>query len=536
MHHSLFATLSAALLVTHAHASLSMQGEKLIAYGEEVVQTVLNATTSDGGSSLAGAPTSILLKGGTVIAFNTESESLEILRDTSVLVVEDRIAGLYGPSDSISLPDGTEVVECFGQIVSPGFVDTHRHGWQTAFKTLGSNSSLPDYFIRYGAFTATQFEFTPEDVYIGTLAGNYEAINAGVTSILDHAHHTWSHETATAGLDASIDSGLRIFWAYDIHTISNGFTIPDQLVSLKKIWDDGKWKGTATTVGMGFDEPSLHPKETVESVFNLAKEIEASVFTVHYLGGPWGVDGLPQLLHSYGFLNGSVPIVFSHASWMSTTDIVLLRETNQFISITPESEMHYGHDHPYSHLIQDQAALGVDTHFTFSTDIVGQARLWLQKTRLTEYSKVLKKFEVAVNSPMSVNQAFLLATRNGGRALRRDDIGVIRVGAKADLVVFDGESPSMLGWKDPVAAVILHSHPSDVLHVLVDGQFRKRDGKFVIGDWAAIKKRFMKSCERIQEVWGKMEFPERFEGQVRGAGVGVKGPTVDVVRGAGTGY
>lgn len=137
---------------------------------------------------------------------------------------------------------------------------------------------------------------------------------------------------------------------------------------------------------------------------------------------------------------------------------------------------------------------------------------------------------------MSVNQAFLLATRNGGRALRRDDVGVVRVGAKADLAVFGGDSPAMLGWSDPVAAIILHSHPSDVRHVLVDGRFVKRDGKFAIGDWPAVKARFMKSRDRIQDVWSKMEFPEWFEGQVRGAGVGVKAPTMDVVRGAGTGY
>lgn len=208
------------------------------------------------------------------------------------------------------------------------------------------------------------------------MAGLYEAIDAGVTSILDHAHHTWSHETASAGLDASIESGLRIFWAYDIHTISNGFTIPDQLADLKKIWEDGKWKGTATTIGVGFDEMSLHPKETVESVLNLAKCVHALRLRGTDLKSTWqrdrskrihrpllgralgrcvvesilnvtnpytgAVDGLPQVLHNYGFLNGSIPIVFSHASWMSTSDASLLRETNQFISITPESEMHYG--------------------------------------------------------------------------------------------------------------------------------------------------------------------------------------------------
>ena len=76
---------------------------------------------------------------------------------------------------------------------------------------------------------------------------------------------------------------------------------------------------------------------------------------------------------------------------------------------------------------------------------------------------------------MSVNQAFLLATRNGGLALKRPDLGVIAPGAKADIVVFKGDSPNMIGWVDPVAAVILHSNVGDVEHVLVNGQFKKKE-------------------------------------------------------------
>lgn len=127
--------------------------------------------------------------------------------------------------------------------------------------------------------------------------------------------------------------------------------------------------------------------------------------------------------------------MFSHASLLTAAGAELLRQTNQYVSITPESEMHYGHDHPHSHLIQDQAALGIDTHFTCSTDILTQARMWLQTVRLIFSRKVLEGWELPTNNPMSVNQAYLMATRHGGLALHRPDLGVLAVGAKADLVV-----------------------------------------------------------------------------------------------------
>lgn len=84
-----------------------------------------------------------------------------------------------------------------------------------------------------------------------------------------------------------------------------------------------------------------------------------------------------------------------------------------------------------------------------------------------------------------------MATRQGGRALRRGDVGVIKVGAKADLAVFNGDSPNMLGWSDPIAAVVLHANPGGVEHVLVDGEFRKRDFKLVdkVLAWGKVRER-----------------------------------------------
>jgi cytosine/adenosine deaminase-related metal-dependent hydrolase len=61
-----------------------------------------------------------------------------------------------------------------------------------------------------------------------------------------------------------------------------------------------------------------------------------------------------------------------------------------------------------------------------------------------EYRKVLDRWQVPDSCPMSVNQAFLLATRNGGLALKRPDLGVIAPGAKADIVVFKGDYPNMI--------------------------------------------------------------------------------------------
>lgn len=203
--------------------------------------------------------------------------------------------------------------------------------------------------------------------------------------------------------------------------------------------------------------------------------------------------------------------------------------------------MHYGHTHPHNHLfpVHTQASLGVDTHMTFSTDILTQARLWLQSVRYALFDDTLRRWRTPATNPMSVNQAFLLATRNGALALRRPDLGVIAEGATADLVVWDGESPALLGWRDPVAAVILHASVADIEHVLVGGDFVKRDGKITAPGYGDLKKRFLKSTQRIQETFIKQRptrEPEEGELFYEGGAELVGVDQVDVTRGEGNGY
>ncbi|KAI8945053.1 amidohydrolase [Xylaria longipes] len=493
---------------------------------------ILAALVGYVGTSLSS---SVLLSGGTIIAFDEASNSLNVIRDGSLLVTDDRIAGLYDEANPKAIPADVEIVDCTNKIITPGFIDTHRHGWQTALKTLGSNSTLAEYFLTFSSPAAGPL-YNAEDVYAGQLAGLLEAVNAGVTTTLDHAHVMWSVDRAEAGLEASIESGARVFWAAAIDPCE-GYSVPDQIKDWKR-WNKRSFPNGLVTLGLAYDGWDVGAPEHTQAVAKLIKDAQPAVLTIHWLGGVWPIDSSPSLVHSFGVLNTSTAVVFSHGPGMTSGQADLLRSTNQFLSITPESEMHYGHGHTFSHLAHDQAALGVDTHLTFSTDILTQARLWLQRTRSRLFDEVMNRWDIPARNPMSVNQAFLLATRQGALALRRPDLGVIKVGAKADLVVFDGRTPSLLGWADPVAAVILHANVGDIEHVLINGKFLKRDGKLTYEKYGELVERFLASAAKIRK-----DFLARPLPVLSGSFFGAEGRAlyanardVDVVRGEGTGY
>lgn len=176
-----------------------------------------------------------LLSGGTIIAFDQEAEQLEVIRGGSVLIEGDQITSVFNTASPSDIPSGVEVVDCTNKIITPGFIDTHRHGWQTVFKTMGSNTTLAEYAFRYSAFAAAPSLFTPDDIYISQLAGIHEAVAAGVTTILDHAHHTWTPDHSAAGLTASVDSGARVFFGYTFQTSSAEFGVPEQIAQWKDL-------------------------------------------------------------------------------------------------------------------------------------------------------------------------------------------------------------------------------------------------------------------------------------------------------------
>lgn len=81
---------------------------------------------------------------------------------------------------------------------------------------------------------------------------------------------------------------------------------------------------------------------------------------------------------------------------------------------------------------------------------------------------------------INTEAVFNLRALGGAKAAGlQSEIGSLKEGFKADIIVFDGNSSSMLtaAAENPVAAIILHSNPSDISLLLIDGFIRKENGK-----------------------------------------------------------
>jgi len=215
---------------------------------------------------------SILFTDATIITFNKETSRTRTIFNSSLLVQNDRITQIYDNETPTSYPNDTKVINATGKIISPGFIDTHHHLWQTAFKTIASNTTLTEYFQRYGEFGPSIQNFTPDDKYLGTLAGALELLHAGTTTVLDHSHGDSSNETADAILNGTIDSGIRAYHGFAIHTLSNNYSVGEQIAKLVELSEDERLGGDhLVSLGLAFDAFEGTPKETLDQLWDIVQ-------------------------------------------------------------------------------------------------------------------------------------------------------------------------------------------------------------------------------------------------------------------------
>jgi cytosine/adenosine deaminase-related metal-dependent hydrolase len=153
-----------------------------------------------------------------------------------------------------------------------------------------------------------------------------------------------------------------------------------------------------------------------------------------------------------------------------------------WVSATPESEGQMALGLPLTFREDVKACLGVDCHFIGPSDLPAQMRLALQLARQDHNQKVLDDDKYPHVNVGSSLQVYNLGTIVGARAVKMEDqIGSLVVGKKADIVIYDAVSPTMVcaAQHDPVTAIVRHSTIRDVDTVIVDGVVRKKDGKLL---------------------------------------------------------
>ncbi|MEP7200690.1 MAG: amidohydrolase family protein, partial [Chloroflexota bacterium] len=144
-------------------------------------------------------------------------------------------------------------------------------------------------------------------------------------------------------------------------------------------------------------------------------------------------------------------------------------------------------------------------NMTLGTDTAPQSMIEAMK-----FAAVLSKVMDRQTEIATAADVFNAATLGGAKAVGRDDLGRIAVGAKADLVIWECESMWMSPLRDPIKNIVFNAQSEDVQTVIVNGKVVMRDG--VIPNAPDIKemaRRVQTAGERMWANIAKGDWAER---------------------------
>ncbi|MGH7691734.1 MAG: amidohydrolase family protein [Candidatus Dormibacteria bacterium] len=414
-----------------------------------------------------------LIRGGWVL---TLDDRLGELQHGDVLVEGSQIVAV-----GRNLPaDDAEVIAAEGSIVLPGFVDTHRHTWQSLARAAGVDWTLAAYFQAVRGMLGENYR--PQDLYVANLLGIVEALDSGITTMLDWSHLINSPEHADAAVAGLKASGARAVFAYgnsnsewgnlpnpsftsqDIRRVrSQHFASSDQLV----------------TMALAARGPQFSTIEATTFDWQLARELGLRI-TTHVGDGLWGIRVHPILQLQQRELLGA-DTTYVHCNTLSEEELQLIADSGGTASLSPEIEMHMGHGFPATGKLLRvgvRPSLSVDVVTTVVGNMFGAMRAALAAERALNHQRTLDAGVDPTELWLSAEDVLAFATREGARTLGLEDrIGSLSPGKQADLIVIATDHPHLFPMNDAVNTVVAFAQPHDVRTVLVGGQVVKREGR-----------------------------------------------------------
>jgi 5-methylthioadenosine/S-adenosylhomocysteine deaminase len=411
--------------------------------------------------------TKTLIKGGCVLSMSqVTGNHLE----ADVLIDGDTITEI-GPS--LRARDAT-VVDAGDTIVMPGFVDAHRHVWESLFRGLGDVPGITDPADRYVS------HYSADDLYAATLIGLLGAAEAGISTVVDWCEVNSDDAHTDAALQAHADSGLRTVFGYAGWRGDPGG------------WQSGLRRLAATRAAPNVTFAAGLGESTGEyENWTVARELGLRIHA-HA-----GTSDSGKGVASHDLLGADVTLV--HGSHLADADLDSIASTKTAMVLTPCSELARGVPTlPIQRLVDRgiRPGLGIDTERMAPGDLFAQIRATISLQHATYFESKLAG-KAGLPKLLTTREVIRYATNDGARAVGLGDVtGSLEVGKQADIVVLRTDRPNIFPINDPIGAVVWGMDTSNVDWVFVAGNPVVREGA-VVADIDRVRKLAMTARQQV---------------------------------------
>lgn len=400
-----------------------------------------------------------------------------------VLLQGGRIAALVEPGADAQ---ARETVDVSGRLILPGLVDAHTHSYAQLCRDGLATDRLEPWLP--GA-VASGAGLTAEGAAIAAQLSAIDALRHGATTTLDHA--TLGEGHAAAIVDAYDRVGARVALAAQVQDVPFADALLGVDAEVRAQVAEADTRGAPETeaqlarchelleaaaghdritVLLGPSAPERCSGALLDGIAALADEHGVGIH-VHLLETPQqrvGGDPLGTLA-DHGLLREGLSV--AHGVYLEEHDLVRLRDAGGALVHNPLSNLSLGSGRLDLRAVLDAGVtvgLGCDSWTTGGPqDILAQARLALNGTRPEEPAERW----------LDPADVWALTAAGGARAIGLgDDIGVLRPGACADLLIVDPLRAGMVPGIDCAMQLVTGGLGAGLREAWVGGRPVLRDG------------------------------------------------------------
>ena len=427
-----------------------------------------------------------------------------------VAVTGNLIEAIGGAADPA--PAATVVVDAQDCLVTPGLVNTHHHIYQNLTRAYPPMTDKPLFGWLQSLYPLWR-AIDEESVYASAFVGLAELALSGCTTSTDHLylHPKGAGDLLTAEVSAARDLGVRFHPTRGSMSLSekDGGLPPDDVVAddeeilaaseaaVHRHHDRGF--GAMTRIALAPCSPFSVTERLMVQSAELAERLDVRLHT-HFAENSeddafsiatFGCRPM-EYLERTGWCSERTWV--AHCVMPNPDEVARLGAAHIGVAHCPSSNCILASG--IAPVVPMRAAgvkvgLGVD-----GSSSADSASMWLEARTALLLAKLRDGADAATARTM-----LEVATLGGAGCLGREgEIGVLAVGAVADLAVWKLDGPVFAGAvADPVEAW-LRCGPTAAWHTIVNGRFVVRDGQVVHPGLPAVLRDHARHAARVQQL------------------------------------
>ncbi|HYN88225.1 MAG TPA: 8-oxoguanine deaminase [Ardenticatenaceae bacterium] len=425
------------------------------------------------------------------------------------LFARDGIIEQVGPTEELPR-DADVVLDMTGQILLPGFVNTHHHLDQTLTRALphGQNINLFPWLRAHYLIWGRR---TPEASRLCTLVGLAELAASGCTTVFDHTYIFPNGCRLDDQISAAQEIGVRFHASRGSMSLgeSQGGLPPDSIVEDEAtIFEDSRRvietyhdasHGSMTRIVLAPCSPFSVTPELLRETAELARAYGVRLHT--HLCETWDEERFTLThfqqrpvawMETMGWLGDDV--WFAHAVHVNDDEIREFARTGAGVAHCPCSNMRLASGiAPVKKYLAAGVRVGLGVDGSASNDasnILLEARQAMLLARLRigllppegPHSLLSTSDPLRSGEWMTAREALEIATRGGAAVLGRSDIGALAPGMCADFFSIDLNTVDYAGaLNDPVAATMFCA-PQKARYTVINGRVVVENGRVTTAD------------------------------------------------------